>query len=58
MFKLILTSLIIYTVYKFFIKPQLAVPPHRPENQHNNSTHSKTTQPSNDGEYIEYEELD
>jgi hypothetical protein len=45
-------------VYKFFIKPQLAVPPHRPENQHNNSTHSKTTQPSNDGEYIEYEELD
>ncbi len=58
MIKLILTSLIIYTLYKFFIKPQLAVPPHHSGTHHNSPTHSKTTQPSSDGEYIEYEELD
>jgi hypothetical protein len=58
MLKLILTSLIIYTLYKFFIKPQLAVPPHNPRQSFHNTNTPRDTPSSKDGEYIEYEELD
>lgn len=57
MMKLLLTSLIVYTLYKYFLKPQLAVPPRSQESSQAFSNPNEAPKESDEGEYIDYEEI-
>lgn len=58
MFKLIITAAIIYFIYRFFIAPPPALNRRPPQDELNKraSTDSKVT--DEDGEYVDYEEVD
>lgn len=58
MIKLLLTSFIIYTIYKYFISPQLNPPSDSQREPQGFSDPSEAIRSQDDGEYIEYEELD
>jgi hypothetical protein len=58
MTKLLLTSFIIYTLYKYFISPKLNPPSHSNRESQRFADPSEAARTRDDGEYIEYEELD
>ncbi|WP_170110389.1 hypothetical protein [Flavilitoribacter nigricans] len=58
MLKLLITAAIIYGIYRFFIAPPPALNrrPHQDELNNRATTDRKTT--DEDGEYVDYEEVD
>ena len=58
MFKFLLTALIIYGIYRFFIAPPPALDRRPPQDELRNRATTDRHLTDDDGEYVDYEEVD
>lgn len=58
MLKLLITAAIIYGIYRFFIAPPPALNRRPPQDELNNRASTERNATDEDGEYVDYEEVD
>ena len=58
MIKLLITAALIYGIYKFFIAPTTALGGRSPQDELHSRASADNQATDDDGEYVDYEELD
>lgn len=58
MLKLLITAAIIYGIYRFFIAPPPALNRRPPQDELKNRASTERNATDEDGEYVDYEEVD